>query len=50
MNGMDEPIIVDAVPNRASRPYGRFGRVKRKRTHIFIKAVEKSKLKMEKKK
>jgi ribosomal protein L22 len=50
MNGIDEPIIVDAVPNRAARPYGRFGRVKRKRTHIFIKAVEKNKLKMEKKK
>jgi ribosomal protein L22 len=50
MNGMDEPIIVEAVPNRASRPYGRFGRVKRKRTHIFIKAVEKNKLKMKKKK
>jgi ribosomal protein L22 len=49
MNEMEEPIITEAVPNRASRPYGRFGAVKRKRTHIFIKVVEKKKL-MEKKK
>jgi ribosomal protein L22 len=49
MNGMDEPVIVEAVPNRASRPYGSGGR-KRKRTHIHIKVVEKNKLKMEKKK
>lgn len=45
MNSIDEPIIVEAIPNRASRPYGRFGRVKRKRTHIHIKVMEKSKLK-----
>ncbi len=41
VNGLEEPIIVEAVPNRASRPYGRFGSVKRKRTHVKIKAVEK---------
>ncbi|VVB83611.1 Ribosomal protein L22p/L17e [uncultured archaeon] len=45
MNNMEEPIITEAVPNRASRPYGRFGRIKRKRTHIHIKAVEKNKIK-----
>jgi len=49
MNEMETPIITEAVPNRASRPYGRFGAVKRKRTHIHIKVVEKKKL-MEKKK
>ncbi len=40
-NGMDEGIITEAVPNRASRPYGRFGSVKRKRTHVKIKLSEK---------
>ena len=49
VNGIEEPIIVEAVPNRASRPYGRFGAVKRKRTHIFIKVMEKNKLKKKKK-
>lgn len=48
MNSMDNPIIVEAVPNRASRPRGSGG-IKRKRTHIHIKAVEKSKLKIKKK-
>ena len=43
-NGLEEPIISEAIPNRASRPYGRFGAVKRKRTHIFIKAIEKKKI------
>jgi ribosomal protein L22 len=50
MNEMEEPIITEAVPNRASRPYGRFGAVKRKRTHIYIKVVEKKKLTEKKKK
>jgi ribosomal protein L22 len=49
MNEMEEPIITEAVPNRASRPYGRFGAVKRKRTHIHIKVVEKKKLREKKK-
>jgi ribosomal protein L22 len=48
MNEMEEPIITEAVPNRASRPYGRGG-MKRKRTHIFIKVVEKKKLQEKKK-
>jgi ribosomal protein L22 len=47
-NGLTEPVIGEAIPNRASRPRGRFGSIKRKRTHIYIKAVEKNK--MEKKK
>jgi ribosomal protein L22 len=48
MNEMEEPIITEAVPNRASRPYGKGG-MKRKRTHIFIKVVEKKKLREKKK-
>ena len=49
VNGIEEAVIVEAVPNRASRPYGRFGRVKRKRTHIHIKVMDKNKLKGKKK-
>jgi len=41
VNGLEEPIIVEAIPNRASRPYGRFGAIRRKRTHIKIKVIEK---------
>jgi ribosomal protein L22 len=40
VNGVEEGIIVEAIPNRASRPYGRFGAVKRKRTHVKIKVKE----------
>lgn len=50
VNGIDNPIIIEAVPNRASRPYGRFGRVKRKRTHVHIKVIEKSKINKKNKK
>ena len=49
VNGIEEAVIVEAIPNRASRPYGRFGRIKRKRTHIYIKVAEKNKLKKNKK-
>ena len=38
---MNDPIIFEAMSNKASRPYGRFGRWQRKRTHITIKAREK---------
>ncbi|MFH1585328.1 MAG: uL22 family ribosomal protein [archaeon] len=48
-NGIDEPIISEAVANMASRPFGRFGRVKRKRTHVKITAIEKKKIKKKKK-
>lgn len=44
VNGIEEPVIVEAIPNRASRPRGRFGAWKRKRTHIFVKAVEMKKI------
>lgn len=43
-NGIEEPVIAEAIPNRASRPRGRFGAIQRKRTHIFIKAVERKKI------
>ena len=49
VNGVEEGIIVEAVPNRASRPYGRFGAVKRKRTHVRIK-VKQRKIKSQEKK
>lgn len=39
------PIIVEAVSNLASRPYGKFGRVKRKRTHVKLVASERKKSK-----
>ncbi len=44
VNGVEEPIIIEAVPNKASQPFGRGG-IKRKRTHIKIRVVEKNKLK-----
>jgi ribosomal protein L22 len=40
-NGLEEPVIIEAVANMGSRPYGRFGRVRRKRTHIRIIARDK---------
>ncbi len=45
---LDEPVITEAVANMGSRPYGRFGRTRKKRTHIKIIAREK--IKKEKKK
>lgn len=47
VNGVEEPIIVEAVPNKASQPFGRGG-IKRKRTHVKIRVVEKNKLKNKK--
>ncbi len=41
MHGLDEPVIVECVPNMASRPYGRFGAWRRKSTHVKIVAKEK---------
>ncbi len=46
---MDNPVIVEAISNFASRPFGRFGRVTHKRTNIKIIAKEK-KIKMKKEK
>lgn len=41
-NELNEPVIVEGIANIASRPYGRFGRTRKKRTHVKIKAMEKS--------
>lgn len=40
-NELEQPVIVKAMANLASRPYGRFGSVKRKRTHLKIIAKNK---------
>ena len=40
-NGLEEPIIVEAIANIANRPYGRFGRTRKKRTHVTVKVKEK---------
>jgi ribosomal protein L22 len=37
---IDVPVIVEAIANKASMPFGKFGRVRRKRTHITLKARE----------
>lgn len=44
-NDINEPIITEAVANIGVRPMGRFGSVKRKRTHVKIVATEKNKIK-----
>jgi hypothetical protein len=40
VNGLNDPVISEAVANIASRPYGRFGRTRKKRTHLRIVARE----------
>jgi len=40
-NSLENPILVEAVANIGSRPYGKFGRVRKKRTHVKIKVKEK---------
>jgi len=45
---LDEPIITEAIANMAARPYGRFGRTQKKRTHVKI--IAKDKIKKEEKK
>jgi ribosomal protein L22 len=40
-NELENPIIAEAIANIGERPYGRFGRVRRKRTHVKIIAKEK---------
>lgn len=41
INELDNPVITEAVANIGSRPFGRFGSVRKKRTHVKIKAEEK---------
>jgi len=50
VNGIDNPIIVEAIANIASRPYAKFGRWRRKRTHVKLIAKEKEEIKKGKKK
>ena len=40
VNELDDPRITEAIANMASKPYGRFGRMKRKRTHVKIIAKD----------
>ena len=42
VNGLENPVITEAIANFGSRPYGKFGRVRRKRTHLKITAKEKT--------
>lgn len=48
VNGLEDPVITEAIANLGSRPFGKFGRVRRKRTHIKI--IAKNKPMKEKKK
>jgi len=43
VNNLENPVIVEAVANIGSRPYGRFGKFRRKRTHVLIKVKERKK-------
>lgn len=45
---VEEPIITEAIANKAPRPMARFGRWERKRAHITIIARSRTKLKKEK--
>jgi len=42
-NELNNPVISDAIANIGSRPFGRFGRIRKKRTHVKIKVKEKKK-------
>ena len=44
VNGLEKPIISEAIANLASRPYSKFGRVRKKRTHVKIIVKEKLKI------
>lgn len=46
-NSIEEPVIVKAVANIGVRPYGRFGRVRKKRTHVTL--IAKSQIKKKQK-
>lgn len=48
VSGLEEPVIVEAIANLAPRPFGKYGAVRKKRTHIKLAA--KSKVKKENKK
>jgi len=39
-NELENPVITEAVSNIGQRPFGRFGRTRKKRTHVRIIAKE----------
>ena len=41
VNGLENPVISEAIANFAPRPFGRFGSIRRKRTHIKLVARDK---------
>jgi len=41
VNEIENPIISESIANIGARPFGKFGRIRRKRTHITIKAKSK---------
>lgn len=41
VSGLEEPIIAEAVANIAPRPFGKFGAVRKKRTHVKLVVREK---------
>jgi ribosomal protein L22 len=43
LHEIENPVIKQAIANIGARPYGRFGRVRRKRTHIKLTAIKKIK-------
>ena len=47
--GIENPMISEAVSNIAPRPYGKFGAVRRKRTHVKLKATSSKKKEIKKK-
>ena len=49
VNGLENPVITEAIANFGSRPYGRFGRVRKKRTHLKIIVKEEKENKERKK-
>jgi len=40
-NNLEESRISEAIANKAQRPYGRFGRTQKKRSHVIIKCRKK---------
>ncbi|HJZ18992.1 MAG TPA: uL22 family ribosomal protein [Candidatus Nanoarchaeia archaeon] len=41
-NGIENPAIAEAIANIASRPHGKFGAVRKKRTHVKLIARQKA--------
>ena len=44
-NNIENPVVIEAIANIGSRPHGRFGNIRRKRTHIKIVVGNKHKTK-----